>query len=73
MSTHSNSTFSVCLKKWINISCINYNRFPRTGLDYIAENVSDAKSHEEGPFIAISDRISGFVHRPNLELVEISF
>jgi hypothetical protein len=63
-----------CLfQKWINTSCINYNRFSRTGLDYIAEKVSDAKSQEEGPFIAISDSISGFVHRPNLEHVEMYF
>jgi len=53
-------------QKWIKISCINFNRFPGTGLDYIAEKVSDAKSNEEGPFIAISDGISGFVPRLNL-------
>ena len=60
-------------QKWINISCINYNRFPRTGLVYIAEIASDAKSREEGPFVTISNSISGFVRRPNLEHVQIYF
>jgi hypothetical protein len=69
MSTNINSMLSVCLKKWFNISRINYNRFPITYLDYIAEKVSDAKSHEEGPFIAISDSISGFVPRPNFRYI----
>jgi hypothetical protein len=40
----------ICLfQKWVKISCTNYNRFLRTCLVYIAEKVSDAKSHEEGP------------------------
>jgi hypothetical protein len=60
----------ICLfQKWINISCINYNRFPITCLDYIAEKVSDVKSQEEGPFIPISDSISGFVPRPNFRYI----
>jgi hypothetical protein len=64
----------ICLfQRWINVSYINYYHFLRTGLDYIAEKVSDVKSHDEGPFIAITDSISGFVHRPNLEHVEMYF
>jgi hypothetical protein len=53
-------------QKLINISCINYNRFPRTCLVYIAEKISDAKSHEEGSLIAVYNRISGILRRPNL-------
>jgi hypothetical protein len=64
----------ICLyQKWINISCINYNSFPRTCIVYIAEKVSDAKSHEEGPFISISDSISEFVRRLNLDMLRYIF
>jgi len=64
----------ICLfQKSINILCINYNRFPTTGSHYIAEIDSDAKSHKEGTFIAVSDSISGFVCILNLESVEINF
>jgi len=64
---------SIYLIKWINILCTIYNPFPTTGLVYIAEIVSDAKSHEEGTFIAVSDSISGFVCRHNLKHVEVYF
>ena len=57
----------VCLfQKWINISCVNYNRFPRSGYVYIAEKASEAKSREEGSIVAVSGSISGFVRRPNV-------
>ena len=64
----------ICLfQKWINIFCTNYNRLLRTWLLYIARTFSDAKSYEEGSFIAVSGSISGFVCRTNLELVEIKY
>jgi hypothetical protein len=64
----------ICMfQKWINISCINYNRFPGAGLVHVAERVSDAKSHKEGPLISISDSISGLVHRLKKQLGEIYF
>jgi hypothetical protein len=70
-NVHSSDFPIICLTEtWLNDVCYNQNLFPGPYLVYRADRVSVVKSCGGGTLIAISNNVSGVVHRADLELVE---